>query len=152
MSKVVSDKRKLYKTTNTEAEPTPKKQKLSESVPPLKKGENSTKAETQISFKSLGLNESLCEACEKMGWKYPTEIQREVIPIALQGKDLIAVAQTGSGKTGAYALPILEELLKEQTLNFACILVPTRELATQVKEHFEALGLTFSLYTQYFYY
>lgn len=59
-------------------------------------------------FKELGIIDSLCEACETMGYKAPTPIQAESIPLALQGRDLIGLAETGSGKTAAFALPILQ--------------------------------------------
>lgn len=94
------------------------------------------------SFKELGLREELVEACDNMGWKVPSKIQIEAIPHALQGKDLIGLAQTGSGKTGAFALPIIHALLESPQAHafFACVLSPTRELAIQIAEQFEALG------------
>ncbi|KAF8411278.1 hypothetical protein HHK36_003825 [Tetracentron sinense] len=91
-------------------------------------------------FESLGLCEQLVEACDSLGWKNPSKIQVEAIPHALQGKDLIGLAQTGSGKTGAFALPILQALLESPQAFFACVLSPTRELAIQIAEQFEALG------------
>ncbi|XP_042420512.1 DEAD-box ATP-dependent RNA helicase 10-like [Zingiber officinale] len=91
-------------------------------------------------FKTLGLKEELVEACEILGWKAPTKIQIEAIPFALEGKDIIGLAQTGSGKTGAFALPILQALLDTPQRLFACVLSPTRELAIQISEQFEALG------------
>ncbi|KAK9991884.1 hypothetical protein SO802_026869 [Lithocarpus litseifolius] len=75
-----------------------------------------------------------------MSWKYPSKIQAEAIPHALEGKDLIGLALTGSGKTGAFALPILQSLLDSPQPFFACVLSPTRELAIQIAEQFEALG------------
>lgn len=92
------------------------------------------------SFKGLGICEQLVEACDNLGWKNPSKIQAEAIPHALQGKDLIGLAQTGSGKTGAFALPILQALLDSPQAFFACVLSPTRELAIQIAEQFEALG------------
>ncbi|XAR68451.1 RNA helicase [Bertholletia excelsa] len=92
------------------------------------------------SFKDLGVCEQLVEACDNLGWKQPSKIQAEAIPHALEGKDLIGLAQTGSGKTGAFALPILQALLETPQAFFACILSPTRELAIQIAEQFEALG------------
>ncbi|XP_034916534.1 DEAD-box ATP-dependent RNA helicase 10 [Populus alba] len=95
-------------------------------------------------FADLGICEPLVEACERLGWKNPTKIQVEAIPHALQGKDLIALAQTGSGKTAAFALPTLQALLQASVTSvpvfYACVLSPTRELAIQIAEQFEALG------------
>jgi ATP-dependent RNA helicase DDX47/RRP3 len=82
----------------------------------------------------------LCAACEQLKWKEPSKIQREAIPVALQGKDVIGLAETGSGKTAAFALPILQSLLENPQRYFALILTPTRELAFQISEQFEALG------------
>ncbi|KAI3749368.1 hypothetical protein L2E82_19978 [Cichorium intybus] len=92
------------------------------------------------SFKELGVVEKLIEACDSLGWKNPSKIQAEAIPHALEGKDLIGLVQTGSGKTGAFALPILQALWKDPQTFFACVLSPTRELAVQIAEQFEALG------------
>lgn len=60
------------------------------------------------SFKDLGIIDSLADACTALGYKAPTPIQAESIPLALQGRDLIGLAETGSGKTAAFALPILQ--------------------------------------------
>ncbi|XP_008808779.1 DEAD-box ATP-dependent RNA helicase 10 [Phoenix dactylifera] len=91
-------------------------------------------------FSGLGVCEQLGEACDSLGWKNPTKIQVEAIPHALEGRDVIGLAQTGSGKTGAFALPILQALLENPQPFFACVLSPTRELAIQIAEQFEALG------------
>lgn len=110
--------------------------------------------ESSTSFSALGLVPSLCEACDRLGFKRPTEIQARAIPEALKSKstpqrtlhlscidrDIIALAQTGSGKTAAFALPILQALLEKPQPMFACVLAPTRELAIQISEQFEALG------------
>ncbi|KAK3218019.1 hypothetical protein Dsin_011989 [Dipteronia sinensis] len=107
--------------------------------------------EVDKTFKELGLRNELVEACENLGWKTPSKIQAEAIPHALEGKDMIGLAQTGSGKTGAFALPILQALLEiaenQRTVPafFACVLSPTRELAIQIAEQFEALGSGISL-------
>ncbi|CAM8998565.1 unnamed protein product [Rhodiola kirilowii] len=93
-----------------------------------------------FTFKSLGVCDQLAKACEELGWKHPSKIQVEAIPHALAGKDIIGLAQTGSGKTGAFALPILQALLDAPKAFFACVLSPTRELAIQIAEQFEALG------------
>ncbi|XP_068635254.1 DEAD-box ATP-dependent RNA helicase 10-like [Aristolochia californica] len=96
--------------------------------------------EEDKTFKSLGLCDPLAEACESLGWKAPSKIQADAIPHALEGKDLIGLAQTGSGKTGAFALPILQALLEKPQAFIACVLSPTRELAIQIAEQFQALG------------
>lgn len=87
-----------------------------------------------------GVVDVLCEACGELKWKNPSKIQKEAIPVALEGKDIIGLAETGSGKTGAFALPILQALLENPQRYFALILTPTRELAFQISEQFEALG------------
>ena len=92
------------------------------------------------SFRSLGVCEQLAEACDALGWKAPTPIQVDAIPVALKGTDIIGLAQTGSGKTATFALPILQALLENPQPLFACVLSPTRELAIQIAEQFEALG------------
>nr|KYP39613.1 DEAD-box ATP-dependent RNA helicase 10 [Cajanus cajan] len=99
-------------------------------------------------FKDLGLIESLVEACEKLGWKNPLKIQIEAIPLALEGKDVIRLAQTGFGKTRAFVLPILQALLEAPYPNdfFACVLSPTRELVIQIVEQFEAMLLKSRFY------
>jgi ATP-dependent RNA helicase DDX47/RRP3 len=98
--------------------------------------------EESVTFKELGVVDVLCEACESLKWKTPSKIQRESIPVALTGKDIIGLAETGSGKTGAFALPILQTLLDNPQRLYALVLTPTRELAFQISEQFEALGST----------
>lgn len=73
---------------------------------------------TTKSFKDLGVIESLCDACEALGYKCPTPIQEQAIPLALQGRDLIGLAETGSGKTAAFALPILQGRAHSQFFHF----------------------------------
>lgn len=104
--------------------------------------------EPQKTFESLGICKELVEACEKLGYKVPTPIQAESIPHALQQKDIIGLAQTGSGKTAAFALPILQALLEQKgnpPSPFAVVVSPTRELAFQIHEQFEALGAGISV-------
>lgn len=91
-------------------------------------------------FADLGVCSELCQACEQLKWLKPTSIQKEALPVALQGRDIIGLAETGSGKTGAFALPILQALLASPARIFALVLTPTRELAYQISEQFEALG------------
>lgn len=96
-------------------------------------------------FKSLGLSEWLCGVCKSLGMSHPTEVQRGCIPAILQGRDVIGLAQTGSGKTAAFALPMLQHLAKDPYGIFAVVLTPTRELAFQISEQFKALGAGMSL-------
>ncbi|BFZ17862.1 hypothetical protein BsWGS_20901 [Bradybaena similaris] len=96
--------------------------------------------ETDVTFKELGVVDVLAEACERLKWTKPTKIQKEAIPLALEGKDVIGLAETGSGKTGAFALPILQTLLDKPQRLYALVLTPTRELAYQISEQFTALG------------
>jgi ATP-dependent RNA helicase DDX47/RRP3 len=109
-------------------------------IEPKNNVESNSEEEKQLSWKDLGLVDVLCAACEQLKWKEPSKIQREAIPVALQGKDVIGLAETGSGKTAAFALPILQSLLENPQRYFALILTPTRELAFQISEQFEALG------------
>lgn len=102
--------------------------------------------DTIKSFEELGLKASLREACVRAGWLQPTPIQAQVIPHALAKRDIIALAQTGSGKTGAFVLPILHAMMSEETPlptngPYAVVMSPTRELAVQIAEQFEGLGL-----------
>ncbi len=92
-----------------------------------------------------GVVDSLCEACDSLGYKKPTSIQEQAIPLALQNRDIIGIAETGSGKTVAFALPILQALLEKPSPLFALVLAPTRELAVQISQVFEALGRLISL-------
>jgi len=101
----------------------------------------------EVTFKSLGVCEELCKACELMKWTKPSAIQVETIPWALQGRDIIGLAETGSGKTGAFALPIVQKLLDDPQRFFAVVLSPTRELCVQIGEQFEAIGSGIKLQT-----
>ncbi|CAF9926421.1 MAG: hypothetical protein GOMPHAMPRED_004133 [Gomphillus americanus] len=91
-------------------------------------------------FSSLGVIPELCDACEKIGYKLATPIQAAAIPTIISGRDLIGLAETGSGKTAAYALPMLQALIEKQQGLFGLVLAPTRELAYQISQMIEALG------------
>jgi len=95
-------------------------------------------------FEQLGLTAPLLKALQKEGYTTPTPIQAQAIPPALQGKDILGLAQTGTGKTAAFALPILQLLNREQYNGYkhtrALILTPTRELAMQISESFQSYG------------
>ena len=91
-------------------------------------------------FNDLNLHPELVEALDKRGYTEPTPIQAQMIPIMLTGADVIGQAQTGTGKTAAFALPILQNLIPGQRKPQALILSPTRELAMQVAKAMEAYG------------
>lgn len=90
-----------------------------------------------ITFKDLNLPSELLQAIEKVGYEKPSPIQAESIPLILDGHDLLGQAQTGTGKTGAFALPMLANLDIEKSHTQLLVLAPTRELAIQVAEAFQ---------------
>ncbi|ELD1798956.1 DEAD/DEAH box helicase [Vibrio fluvialis] len=104
-----------------------------------------------MSFSKLGLSEALTQAVAELGYQKPTTIQTKAIPVILQGQDLIAAAQTGTGKTASFVLPILHKLQGRETQRKkrirALILVPTRELAIQVADKVAQYGLHTGLTT-----
>lgn len=98
-----------------------------------------------MNFNELKLNPAILKACRKIGYDTPTEIQQKAIPAVLQGKDLLGLAQTGTGKTAAFALPILQRLAQEDVKEGnkkirALVLTPTRELALQIVDNFKEYG------------
>ncbi len=96
--------------------------------------------EQGTTFASLGLSEALLESIAAVGYEVPSPIQERTIPVLLQGKDVIAQAQTGSGKTAAFGLPIIESVESRKGGVQALILCPTRELAIQVSEALHKYG------------
>ena len=95
---------------------------------------------SSTTFSELGVCEELCTACKQLNWLYPTAIQKQALPVALKGHDIIGVAKTRSGKTAAFAIPILQALRENPQRIFALVLTPTRELANQIGKQFEDLG------------
>lgn len=98
-----------------------------------------------MKFNELNLIEPILRALQQEGYDTPTPIQQQAIPIVLQGRDLMGCAQTGTGKTCAFAVPILQNLFNNKSNNnrrkISCLVVtPTRELAIQIQESFEAYG------------
>jgi ATP-dependent RNA helicase RhlE len=97
-----------------------------------------------MTFKDLKLEAPILKALEKQGYSQPTPIQEQAIPILLKGHDLLGVAQTGTGKTAAFGIPILNHLLKDKSSGQgkrkikALVVTPTRELAIQIAENFTA--------------
>lgn len=109
----------------------------------------------KANFKSFGLSSSIYSEVEKAGFTIPTDVQQETIPAVLQGRDVLARAETGSGKTAAFVLPILEKILREyakpnkgtigSNIASTLVLVPTRELAIQIRQEFERFSSGFLL-------
>ena len=96
--------------------------------------------ENTIKFSDLGISEEILRAVEEMGYTQPSPIQEQAIPFILQGRDLIGQAQTGTGKTAAFAIPIIDLVDAEFNKPQAIILCPTRELAVQVEGEFQKLA------------
>ncbi len=99
-----------------------------------------------MTFESLGLSKNLIQSIDTAGFKKPFPVQTEVIPLVLAGKDVMALAQTGSGKTASFVLPVLEKLQRqynERDRNISVlVLVPTRELAIQIETEFRLFAKT----------
>ncbi len=93
-----------------------------------------------MKFSELGLNDALLKAIRRSGFEEATPIQEQTIPLALAGQDVIGQAQTGTGKTAAFGLPILQKLEKQHKTIQALIIEPTRELAIQTQEELFRLG------------
>lgn len=94
--------------------------------------EESNNTSSTSTFADLGLSEWAVNTCEDLGLKNPTPVQYNCIPRILAGEDVLGLAQTGSGKTAAFALPILEKLAENPYGVFALVVKPTRELAYQL--------------------
>ncbi len=100
-------------------------------------------APAEVLFSDLGLSEPIVRAVEEMGYRHPTPIQAQAIPVVLAGRDVLGVAQTGTGKTAGFTLPMLDILAGRRSrarMPRSLILEPTRELALQVAENFVKYG------------
>lgn len=99
-----------------------------------------TKKEAIHRFSDIGVSRWIIDQCKEIGIKEPTPVQLNCIPEALKGRDVIGCAKTGTGKTLAFAIPILQLLAEDPYGIFALILTPTRELAFQIADQFRVLG------------
>src|SRR3990167_2026066 len=97
------------------------------------------------SFYGLGIEPRILDILETIKFKVPTPIQLKAIPIALQGKDIIGVAQTGTGKTHSFAIPMVQCLAQKKGAGL--VLAPTRELAIQIDEAFQKIAHPFGIKT-----
>jgi ATP-dependent RNA helicase RhlE len=95
---------------------------------------------SEITFADLGLSAPMLASLVRAGYTRPTPIQSQAVPLALKGRDLMGLAQTGTGKTAAFTIPIIERLLGGPKRTRALILTPTRELCQQVEESFRKYG------------
>ena len=95
--------------------------------------------DSNITFAQLGLSDSMLKALEKKGYGYPTTIQQLAIPSFMQWKDVIAKAPTGTGKTFAFGIPMIEHIDPECTDVQGLVLAPTRELAIQIGDELRGL-------------
>ena len=138
MSSLFSKKRKLSRqNTNPTSTPT-NPITFTQSV--SKKTTAITSLITKVTFESLGIGKSLAQTCRALGLTHPTPVQRHSIPSILAGGHVLAISPTGSGKTAAFLLPILNKLMEDPYGIFAVVLSPTRELAQQIHEQVCALG------------
>lgn len=96
--------------------------------------------DTAIQFSDLALNSAILSALTEMGFVSPTPIQAAAIPVLLEGRDALGKAQTGTGKTAAFSLPLLNKLNLSQYKPQAIVMAPTRELAIQVAAEIKNLG------------
>ena len=113
----------------------------SENAEPIEAGETAAPVEPEAertTFDDLGLSEPILRAVKGLGYETPSAIQEATIPTLLEGRDVVGLAQTGTGKTAAFALPILSRLVPGKGVPQALVLAPTRELALQVCEAFES--------------
>jgi len=93
-------------------------------------------------FRAVGLGAAALHAISDLGYSVPTSIQEQTIPLLLAGRDVIGQAPTGTGKTAAYGLPLIERLNERELRPQGLVVVPTRELAMQVAEALHELGKT----------
>ena len=100
---------------------------------------------TEKSFCSLGIAPKILEVLTKINFKTPTPIQYKAIPIAIEGRDVIGIAQTGTGKTHSFAIPMTQRLVQKKGIGL--VLAPTRELAIQINEAFQGLAAPFGIKT-----
>ncbi len=106
--------------------------------------------ESKHSIAELPISDKLKQRLLNKGYERPTEIQDKTLMSLLNQRDLLGIAQTGTGKTAAFLIPIIEQLLKQNQKNYALVLVPTRELANQVEEEFKSMTKGLGLYSACF--
>ena len=140
----------LKKDSNSLGSEQEKSQNENSSLLEFKNSDNKKEIESELlevskeddnenGFLDFGFNQSILNSLKNKGYKNPTPIQKAAIPELMLGRDLLGQAQTGTGKTAAFALPIIEKLADNKELNAkVLVMTPTRELATQVAESFKS--------------
>ena len=109
-------------------------EEVAEPVEPVKP------VEPENGFENLGLPEEVVDAVKRVGFEQPSPIQAQTIPHLMEGRDVVGLAQTGTGKTAAFALPVLSQIDPKQRHPQALVLAPTRELALQVSDSFQSFA------------
>lgn len=148
----------MYKTKNNKRKPSRKRQNSRSKQKPTELdlslyinsgGERAVNHiyEPENSFKDFMLDEELDKRISQKGYKTPAEIQDKAIPEILLGHDLIGVAGTGTGKTAAFLIPIVQELIEYKRDQYALIIAPTRELASQINDEFRSLSKGLGIYS-----
>ena len=99
--------------------------------------------EAPANFYGLGIAPKILDILERMKFKVPTPIQLKAIPLALEGKDIVGIAQTGTGKTHSFAIPMVQRLVQKKGIGL--VLAPTRELAIQIDEAFQEIARAFEI-------
>ena len=128
-------------TESNENTKNPEGSESAQNSQPLQEEGNGTDEETQTSgFDGLDLPGDVIDAVKKVGFETPSQIQAQTIPLLMKGRDVVGLAQTGTGKTAAFALPILARIDKKARHPQALVLAPTRELALQVSDSFQAFA------------
>lgn len=141
-----SKRKQLHEETTTD-EKLENKYSISTKAPVTSEDNGIPQISPLASFADLGLNEPLVETCRALGFKRPSPVQRTIIPFLLRepSAHVLALAATGSGKTAAFALPILHRLSNDPYGIYAIIVSPTRELAKQIHQQIIALGSSYNI-------
>ena len=122
------------------AEPAAESTEAAESAEDPEAEKPAEPAKPENGFETLGLPDTVIEAVKRVGFEQPSPIQAQTIPLLMKGRDVVGLAQTGTGKTAAFALPVLSQIDPEKRYPQALVLAPTRELALQVSDSFQSFA------------
>ncbi|HHK41680.1 MAG TPA: DEAD/DEAH box helicase, partial [Planctomycetaceae bacterium] len=137
-----SSSRRPRRETSNKSRPRRNRSKPDTGRKPSRRSESSSPKSSSSGFRAFPLDEAILEALDRADYLEPTPIQSQLIPVALEGRDVLGQAQTGTGKTAAFAIPILQRLEGRGKPHrpLALVLTPTRELAVQVRDEFARLA------------